>query len=66
MIYLELIFSGFGIKIFKHNGKFFVRYDSGQSVSYTIEKEITEEEAIKAQKSEKDAYEMLIERKRRP
>lgn len=62
---MELVFSGFGIEIIKKEGKFFVKYDSGEIVSKVIEKEITEEEAIKAQKSEKDAYEMLLSRERR-
>ncbi|PQQ65693.1 hypothetical protein [Acetivibrio saccincola] len=63
---MELVFSGFGIEIIKREGKFFVRYDSGETVSNMIEKEITEDEAIKAQKSEKDAYEVLLLRERRP
>ena len=63
---MELIFSGFGIEIIKREGRFFVKYDSGEIVSNVIEKEITEDEAIKAQKSEKDAYEMLLLRERRP
>lgn len=63
---MEHIFSDFGIEIFKCKGKYFVRYDSGEIVSRLIEKEITEEEVIKAQKSEKDAYEMILARERRP
>ena len=63
---MEHIFSGFGIEIYKKEGKYFVRYDSGELVSRLIEKEITEDEVIKAQISEKDAYEMLLARKRRP
>jgi hypothetical protein len=62
----ELIFTGYAIEIFKRHGKFFVRYDAGGVVVNIVEKEITEEEAIKAQKSEQDAYEMLIERENRP
>ncbi len=63
---MELIFSGYGIEIIKRDGRFVVRYDSGEIVSNIIEKEITEDEAIKAQKSEKDAYEMLLLRECRP
>ena len=29
---MELVFSGFGIEIIKREGKFFVRYDSGETV----------------------------------
>ena len=61
----ELIFCGHSLEIFKREGKFFVRYDSGGIVIHIIEKEITEEEAIKAPKSSNDAYEMIIERERR-
>jgi|LSQX01.1.fsa_nt_gb hypothetical protein len=57
---------GHCLEIYKRDGKYFVRYDAGGIVVQYIEKEITEEEAIKAHKSSKDAYEMLIERERRP
>lgn len=62
----ELIFSGHSLEIFKRDDRLFVRYDAGGIVVQFVEKEITEEEAITAQKSSKGAYEMLIERKRRP
>ena len=63
---MEKVFSGFGIDIIKHGERYFVRYDSGEIVSHVIEKEITYDEFQKAQKSEKDAYEMLLLRERRP
>lgn len=62
----ELIFSGHSLEIFKRDDRLFVRYDAGGIVVQFVEKEISEEEAITAQKSSKGAYEMLIERKRRP
>ena len=62
----DTIFSGFGIEIFKRDGRHFIRYDAGEIVVQFREEEITEDEAIKAQKSEKDAYEMLLLRERRP
>jgi hypothetical protein len=56
----DLIFSDFGIEIFKRDDRIFVRYDSGGIASYDKEDEITVEESIKAQKSEQDAYEVLL------
>lgn len=56
----DLIFSNFSIEIFKKDGKIFVRYDSGGIASYDKENEITEEQSIMAQKSEQDAYEVLL------
>lgn len=56
----EIIFCDFGIEIIKRNSQFFVRYDSGAAVARICEDEITEKEAMKAQKSEQDAYEVLL------
>lgn len=61
----EQIFTNFGLGIFKRNGKYIVKYDSGEIVSQMLEDEITEEEAQKAQKSERDAYEVLLVCERR-
>lgn len=57
---INLIFSDFGIEAFESNGKFFVRYDSGEIASDFQESEITKDELIKLQKSENDAYEVLL------
>lgn len=59
------IFSGFGVEIFQRDERFFIRYDAGELVIQMREDEIPEEEAIKAQKSEKDAYEVLLTCERR-
>jgi hypothetical protein len=56
----EIIFCDFGIEIIKRNSHFFVRYDSGTAVARICEDEITEVEAMKAQLSEQDAYEVLL------
>lgn len=61
----KVIFENFGIVVIERNGKFYVQYDSGESASRMIEKEITEAEAEKAMKSERDAYEMLLAREKR-
>lgn len=63
----EMIFTGYGVDIFRRDGKYIIKYDSGEIVSKMVEDEISEEEVLKAQKSERDAYEVLLacERRRR-
>ncbi|EMG7110216.1 hypothetical protein V5J96_001425 [Enterobacter cloacae] len=56
----ELIFTGFGIDIIKRNGEYFIRYDTGTIAMIEKESKIKLEEALKAQKSESDAYEVII------
>ncbi|MDY0420555.1 hypothetical protein PYW49_23190 [Enterobacter sp. 170198] len=56
----ELIFTGFGIDIIKRSGEYFIRYDTGTIAMIEKESKITLEEASKAQKSESDAYEVII------
>ncbi|OXL32272.1 hypothetical protein CA284_23535 [Enterobacter mori] len=56
----ELIFTGFGIDIIKRSGECFIRYDTGTIAMIEKESKITLEEALKAQKSESDAYEVII------
>jgi hypothetical protein len=55
------IFAGYGIEIFKTDEKYFLKYDSGEIVSKLIEIEISEEDAIRAQLSEIDAYHVILE-----
>jgi hypothetical protein len=61
----EIIFSDFGIQIIQRDSKFYIRYDAGEIVIQMREDEITKEETIKAQKSEQDAYEVLLMCERR-
>lgn len=61
----DVVFTGFGIEIIKRGGRFFARYDAGELAVQPREDEITEEEALRAQKSEKDAYEVLLACQRR-
>jgi hypothetical protein len=56
----ETVFIGYGIEILKRNDHFFVRYDAGEIAVKMREDEITAEEVTKAQKSERDAYEVLL------
>lgn len=61
----DVIFSNYGVEIIKREGRFLIRYDAGEIVVEVREDEITEEEAAKAQKSEEDAYEVLLACQRR-
>ena len=54
------VFSGYGIEIVERDGRFFARYDAGEIVVQAREDEISPGEALKAQRSEKDAYEVLL------
>jgi hypothetical protein len=60
VIVSEEIFCGYGIRIFKREGHFYIEYDVGEIVVQMREVEVTEEEAQKAQRSEHDAYEVLM------
>ncbi|PXV70850.1 hypothetical protein C7434_4338 [Pantoea sp. PNA 14-12] len=56
----ELMFSGYGVDIIKRNDEYYIRYDNGTIAMYEIESKISFYEALKAQKSERDAYEVII------
>ena len=56
----EVIFTDFGVDIIKRNCEYFIRYDTGTIAMIEKESKITPEEALKAQKSENDAYEVII------
>lgn len=60
-----LISEGFGCKIVQRVDKLFIQYDNGQSASWIVENEITDEEAEKAMLSERDNYEVILEAQRR-
>ena len=59
------IFSGYGCTILEREGRYFVQYDSGGSASWLLENGISEEECARAQLSERDAYEVILEAERR-
>lgn len=56
----KLIFSGYGIDIVRKGGCYYIQYNDGGLVGKEIESKITEDEAIKAQKSPKNASEIII------
>jgi hypothetical protein len=56
----EIIFSDFGIEIYKRDERYFIRYDVGEIAVQYREDEITEEEVAKAQEGEESAYQVLL------
>ena len=54
----EIMFTGYGCDILK-NGKFYLRHDVGRFNIKMQDDEISEEEAIKAQKSKQDLVELI-------
>ncbi|MNW50742.1 hypothetical protein D3C74_282020 [compost metagenome] len=57
---MDILFANYGINIVRRDGRIFIIFDAGGIVVQMIEIEITEEESLKAQKSERDAYELII------
>ena len=56
----DQIFVGFGVEVLRRGKRFFIKYDMGEIVVQIQEIEITEAEAAKAQKSQNDAYEVIL------
>lgn len=56
----EIVFSDFGIEIFKRGERYFIRYDAGEIAVQFREEEITGEEAARAQESAESAYQVLL------
>ncbi len=61
----ETIFTDYGIELYRMGGKLFIRYDAGHIVPEMREDEVTEPESLRAQRSERDAYRVLLEVLRR-
>lgn len=55
----EMIFSGYGCDIFRHDGKYYLRHDVGHFNIEMRDDQISEEEAIKAQKTKQDLIELI-------
>jgi hypothetical protein len=55
----------FGCKIVERDSKFFIQYDNGQSASWIVENEITNEEGKKAMVSSEFAYEIILSAEKR-
>jgi hypothetical protein len=61
----KLIFSCFRVEVFSRDGKLHVRWDAGGIATRMREAEISPEEADRLCKSERDAYEVLLDVDRR-
>jgi len=57
---MEIIFENYWMKIRKAENKYSIQYNSGDLIDSTREIDISEEDAIIAQQSEKDAYNVII------
>ena len=58
---MKKIFEEYGIEISTENGKYHVKYDAGEIVEQFDTIEISESDAMRAQLSEKDAYDLILE-----
>ncbi len=58
---MEVIFKGYNIELSKDKDKYFLTFDEGRFAIKMRTIEITEEEAIKAQKSAEDSYQVVID-----
>ena len=56
----DLLFSDYGIEVRRRHGRFFIRYDAGEVAVQMREDEISEEEFLSVQQSEKDAHGVLL------
>ena len=57
---MESLFCNYGIEILKKDGKYYIRFDSGELVSAMKKIEVTEKDASLAQRDEKTAYHILL------
>ncbi|MGE0497375.1 MAG: hypothetical protein AB7I35_15275 [Ramlibacter sp.] len=58
----HLVFESYGCVVLKRGERHFVRYESGEAVgSVTMECPITNGQLEKLRRSEKDAYEVILE-----
>ena len=54
------LFCVFGCSVLQRGEQYFIRYDSGGSASWDMEAEISVADVEKVQKSERDAYEVIL------
>ena len=59
------VFEDYGIKIFIKGGKYYLEYDSGELASSVDVFEVSEVDADRAQKSEDDAYQVVLKHQMR-
>ena len=54
------IFKDYGMALVERDGHLFIRYDAGHFATEMRESPVGQEEALRAQKSEQDAYQVLL------
>lgn len=54
------IFEDYGVEIFAEGEKRYIRFDDGEIVSHFATIEVSHEDAVFAQKSDQDAYNVVI------
>lgn len=57
---MKLVFEDYGIEIRENKGEYYLTYDEGGIVTKDTTIKISKSEAIKAQKSSRDAHEVII------
>lgn len=63
---METIFSDYGVEILRNDEKYFIKYDSGEIASIQKMIEVKKEDAERAQKSENDAYQVILQNEHFP
>lgn len=58
---MKKIFEEYGVEILTEKRKYYVKYDTGEIVEQFDTIEISESDAMRAQLSEKDAYDVILE-----
>ena len=58
---MQKIFEDYGIEIFTEDGRYYIRYDAGEIAIIYNTIEVSEEDAIRAQKSVYDADRVILE-----
>lgn len=58
---MKKIFEEYGVEILTEKRKYYVKYDAGEIVEQFDTIEISESDAMRAQLSEKDAYDVILE-----
>lgn len=57
---MNKIFDDYGIEVFSKDDKYFIKYDEGEIIGKIRMMEISKEDALLVQKSEYDAYQVII------
>lgn len=56
----ELLFIGHGIEVFREGDAYLIRYDAGEIADRLEDMAVSQADAERAMRSERDAYEVII------